>query len=850
MGAIGGVAVSKPDLAIRLATRAFRDGLLTRDPGAVNPFILGLARAVESEPEAAEELFALAADGPAGDVAEATIALKREVGESPLFDRRVPAVLDRLQKQTRSAADDGAVALRAELLRALDPNHAGEDRLLDQLDRALAAFANEGARAAHELGLALFEGTKGAVDALFAVEGGDAGPESVGSLSRRASFAVIRDLDVALLESSILPNLLHLDNRPERVRASEETLDALRDRVFSFVLQHEVEGAGHFDDGHVILHLARLRALLHLLDSESVLRGDDTGIEPPLERWRTAMRELESAFERGPASSLRRALMATFARSLDALTRAGACDVSDAVLIATGAFGAARDLATLGEASMDPDFRALMAPLVELIAGLEAPAPAPADSVYPPADTGAPVAEQALAALLALTDGLAEVGTARADALRSVLVRLHHAATTIGAAGSLRDLSQQSAESDTVMSLENAAHALAQIHAGARARALDHAADEGPAPVVTRTLSSLLSRVLASGEPLSREACADAARGMAIGIPGPIGELVAAVAKSVARLPADVRRADAGVTTELPPWLPPRRVLGAFYVERSLGVGGVGSVFVVTRVEDRHDASAERFALKVPDYNENAARHLSEAQFLAHFRAEASALMALPPHPSLARFVSFDLGARPKPILVMELVEGPNLERLVETQGLDVPRALQALAEVLDGLTAMHEAGVGHLDLKPANVVLRDGATAVLVDFGLAGRNLRPGCGSAPYSPPEVWGAAPADAKPTPMAADVYAFACLAFELLTGELLMEGETEIALVSSHLGHDGLPPRLRSFARDPRLQDIGELLFAALRRLPQARLSIAELKAEWGRRTQRLAKTPIAWPIPIA
>jgi len=198
----------------------------------------------------------------------------------------------------------------------------------------------------------------------------------------------------------------------------------------------------------------------------------------------------------------------------------------------------------------------------------------------------------------------------------------------------------------------------------------------------------------------------------------------------------------------------------------------------------------------------------------------------------------------------MELVEGPNLERLVETQGLDVPRALQALAEVLDGLTAMHEAGVGHLDLKPANVVLRDGATAVLVDFGLAGRNLRPGCGSAPYSPPEVWGAAPADAKPTPMAADVYAFACLAFELLTGELLMEGETEIALVSSHLGHDGLPPRLRSFARDPRLQDIGELLFAALRRLPQARLSIAELKAEWGRRTQRLAKTPIAWPIPIA
>ena len=52
----------------------------------------------------------------------------------------------------------------------------------------------------------------------------------------------------------------------------------------------------------------------------------------------------------------------------------------------------------------------------------------------------------------------------------------------------------------------------------------------------------------------------------------------------------------------------------------------------------------------------------------------------------------------------------------------------------------MHGVGVAHLDLKPTNVVMRKGKEPVLVDFGLAGRHLRLGCGSGPYGAPEVWG--------------------------------------------------------------------------------------------------------------
>src|SRR5262249_20366392 len=158
---------------------------------------------------------------------------------------------------------------------------------------------------------------------------------------------------------------------------------------------------------------------------------------------------------------------------------------------------------------------------------------------------------------------------------------------------------------------------------------------------------------------------------------------------------------------------------------------------------------------------------VSEAQFMKMFREEASALIAIPAHANLARFVTFDAGARPKPILVMELVEGTTLERLIESRALDAPRALRALDDVLAGMEAMHGVGVGHLDLKPSNVVLRKDEQAVLVDFGLSGRHIRPGCATGPYGAPEVWGAVPDDWEPLPMASDVYAFGCVAFEVLT-----------------------------------------------------------------------------------
>ena len=264
----------------------------------------------------------------------------------------------------------------------------------------------------------------------------------------------------------------------------------------------------------------------------------------------------------------------------------------------------------------------------------------------------------------------------------------------------------------------------------------------------------------------------------------------------------------------LPAWLPQARTLGGFYVRRALGAGAGGSVFVVNRVAERRDDNAERLALKVPDYSGSAARTLSEDEFMRMFRQEAGALLTVPAHPNIARFVTFDAGARPKPVLVMELVNGPTLQRVLAKGDMDCPRALDILDGIMAALATMHSVGVGHLDLKPSTVVLRETLPGqsegpVLVDFGLAGRHIRPGCGSGAYGAPEVWATGQGDQGLSPMPADVYALGCVAYELMTGKVLFDAETETAMIAAHQGHDGRPDSVTALQRGSRAQALCQL-----------------------------------------
>jgi serine/threonine protein kinase len=251
-------------------------------------------------------------------------------------------------------------------------------------------------------------------------------------------------------------------------------------------------------------------------------------------------------------------------------------------------------------------------------------------------------------------------------------------------------------------------------------------------------------------------------------------------------------------------------------------------VFVAVRADEREDPDAPRYALKVPRYDAVAARSVSEAEYLRVFKLEAGALLALPEHPNLAGFVTFDARARPKPLLVMELVDGTACHALLEQRALSTARVHAILDGVLAGLEAMHEAGVGHLDLKPGNIVLRGEREAVLVDFGLTGRRLRVGCATPSYASPEVWGHAEPGVTATPMAADVYSFACVAFELLTGSLLFAGDHVLAVMAAHFDHDGRPTGLDRLASGGH-GAIADWLSPCLRRSAAERPTVSTLRA---------------------
>ena len=831
------VAVA-PERGLDLAGQALSSGLLDWDPGAVAAFVWGLPRAAEAEPEAAMDLLDRVAERAGPDMAEAVLELRTELGDTPLTARAAAKALALVAARPKTTGDDVAEALALEIARDLEGATRDDEPVRNQIARALDAFATAGAKEAHALAREALSAARGSLDALEAVTPDEDGlPGRPGAMARRASLSVLRDLDASLLEQDRLLHLLALGSG-EASRGVEEALDGLRDRLTDWILAREGKPleAGPSGAGvplHPTASMRRLRALLHLADGDM---GDDDREPARVARLRKRClriaRALLERFERGPLSQVRRTIIAALGRALDALVRVGACDVIDALLVVGNHSVDPGDLRTLAEASMDPNLVHTLGRYASFAA---------ADGAALP---------KHLAAYDELTRDLALDASSRSEALRAVLGRIGGALAAITEAQSLQALAPSGGpEPEVISSLEAALGALAQVTFGARGR-LDPERRAAAPPAAPRPLTIAVARVLSGADKtLASHVVASSLDHLLTGVPRAVGKLVSEVVWRLSDLPKtgvisappmSIRLAES-----LPSWLPPRRTLGGFHVVRALSSGAVGSVFVVTRVEDKAEPDAEKFALKVPEYSASAARSLSEAEFLKLFREEAGALIALPQHPNLARFVTFDAGSKPKPILVMELVEGTTLEHVLEARGLDMAKALKVLDDVLSGLSVMHGAGIGHLDLKPANVLLRRGEEAVLVDFGLAGRHIRPGCATGPYGAPEVWGGLDGLSDASPPRADVYAFGCLAFETLTGRVLFDADSEMAQIAMHVAHDGFPPAVRALAKRTELAPLTELLFSTLRRNPRDRPTAAAVRKELARIAPALAR--LRWPL---
>ncbi len=269
----------------------------------------------------------------------------------------------------------------------------------------------------------------------------------------------------------------------------------------------------------------------------------------------------------------------------------------------------------------------------------------------------------------------------------------------------------------------------------------------------------------------------------------------------------------AGRWPSLVPPVPGDLLAGRWELRQPLGHGGSGLVFEAWD----HELQAV-VALKVlrPD-------RLSAPSF-ARLRREVRVARSVA-SPRLVRV--YDLGEDSgRPFLTMELVPGPSLrERMKEP--LPVEEVLRIGAEVLEGLVALHAAGIVHRDVKPGNVLLGPAGDVRIVDFGLA-RSLdreetrltetETALGTADYMAPEQALGRELDPK-----SDLYSFGVLLFEMLTGTLPWKAESSFGSVLARLREKA--PDVRRLRPDaPRW--LAEAVGRLLERRPEDRYASAE------------------------
>ncbi|MFB0538232.1 MAG: Stk1 family PASTA domain-containing Ser/Thr kinase [Anaerolineae bacterium] len=218
---------------------------------------------------------------------------------------------------------------------------------------------------------------------------------------------------------------------------------------------------------------------------------------------------------------------------------------------------------------------------------------------------------------------------------------------------------------------------------------------------------------------------------------------------------------------------------------RLLAIIGQGGMATVYRAQDI--MLGRTVAVKVLHE-----RRADDKAFLARFYREAQAAANLD-HPNIVSV--YDIGQDGnRHYIVMEYVEGRNLKELIlESAPFPIERALTIAIRVCAAVGAAHKAGLIHCDVKPQNILVVPDGRVKVTDFGIA-RALT----SAPVvEGGDVWGT-PDYLSPEQAAgerlgppSDVYSIGVVMYEMLTGRLLFEGESGIAIAFKHLREEPTP-----------------------------------------------------------
>ena len=275
-----------------------------------------------------------------------------------------------------------------------------------------------------------------------------------------------------------------------------------------------------------------------------------------------------------------------------------------------------------------------------------------------------------------------------------------------------------------------------------------------------------------------------------------------------------------GVTT-----LAPGDTFAGYTIERQLGAGGMGEVYLV-----RHPRLPRHDALKVlgPQLS-------GDPQFRARFEREADVVAGLA-HPNIVTV--YDRGeADGRLWITFAYIDGTDLDHLSANGPLPAEQAVRIIGEIADALDEAGSHGLVHRDVKPANILISTNGRALLTDFGIAhaggGNTALTGTGmtmgTIAFASPEQLQAYPVDPR-----SDQYSLACTAFTILTGSIPYIGDSPTAVILAHV-RDPIP---NASHRNTRLPQAVDQVFARAmakepaHRFPDSRSFAAALAAALG------------------
>jgi tRNA A-37 threonylcarbamoyl transferase component Bud32 len=273
--------------------------------------------------------------------------------------------------------------------------------------------------------------------------------------------------------------------------------------------------------------------------------------------------------------------------------------------------------------------------------------------------------------------------------------------------------------------------------------------------------------------------------------------------------------------TFAPPQLVGSTIDNRYYVEKQLGQGGVGAVYLA-RDRKLHDKPV---VIKVL-----LDKSLQNSWVVQKFQQEKEALARVD-HPGVVGILDGGELRDGKPYIAMQFIDGVSLRSIIKPEGIALERAAEIIKQIGRALSAAHDKGIFHRDLKPENIMLQsygEGEEQVkIIDFGIAklkGSMIAPStmtgatAGTVSYMAPEQL-----SGKPVLAATDSYALGVIAYELVTGRRPFNPETGFELLEmQRAGVRVKPSDLRpSLSEEADRMILRALSFEPKDRFPSAR-----------------------------